>query len=193
MGLKLKILIINANPKTQSFCRSLAESYLQGCDGQKHQVELVNLGELDFDPVLREGYFSKQPIEPDLESLKHGIANADHFVFVYPNWWGAMPALLKGMLDRILVPGFAFSFQDGKLIKLMKQKTASLLITMDVPIWIYRWRYGRRGTKLMRDNVLGFCGVKIKTISYFGPLQGSEEDTRRRWIIDAQKLGKMTA
>lgn len=189
----MNILIINANPKNKSFCRSLAESYLQGCRQDEHQVELINLGELRFDPVLREGYFSDQPMEPDLEALKNCIANADHCVFVYPNWWGVMPALLKGVFDRVLVPGFAFSFKDGKVIQLLKEKTASLLITMDTPIWMYRWRYGRRGTKLMRDNVLNFCGIKIKTVCYFGPLQGSAEDTRRHWIGEAQRLGQAAA
>lgn len=189
----MNVLIINGNPKKDSFCSALAESYQRGCEISSYAVQLINLGELKFDPVLRDGYFGEQEIEPDLQRLTSAIANADHIVFVYPNWWGAMPALLKGALDRVFVPGFAFKFETDGIKKLLTNKSASLLITMDVPIWMYRWIHRSRGVKLMRENILDFCGVKCGKPSFFGPVHTAKAKERERWLERAFNLGQAVA
>lgn len=186
----MNILIINGNPKKDSFCSALAESYQRGCETTSYSVKLISLGDLVFDPVLRDGYFGNQVIEPDLQLLIAAIDHADHIVFVYPNWWGAMPALLKGALDRVFVPGFAFKFEGKGITKMLTGKSASLLITMDVPIWMYRWVHGSRGVKLMRENILDFCGVKCGKPSFFGPVHKAKAKERERWLERAFSLGQ---
>lgn len=186
----MNVLIINGNPRKDSFCSALAESYQRGCETSSDHVRLINLGDLRFDPVLRDGYFGDQEVEPDLQQLTAAIEAADHIVFVYPNWWGAMPALLKGALDRVFVPGFAFKFEQDGIKKLMTNKSASLLITMDVPIWMYRWLHGSRGVKLMRENILAFCGVKCGKPSFFGPVHKAKAKQREQWLEQAYSLGQ---
>ncbi|MBB3061935.1 NAD(P)H-dependent oxidoreductase [Microbulbifer rhizosphaerae] len=185
----MNVLIINANPKRDSFCHSLASAYASGCAVRGYRVERIDLGELNFDPVLREGY-GGQPLEPDMERLQSSIQWADHLAFVYPNWWGVMPALLKGALDRAMTPGFAFRFDNGAVESLLNNKSASLLITMDVPIWLHRFVHRSRGTKLMRDNVLKFCGIRARQTCYFGPLHNSCAEKRKRWLDKAHRLGR---
>lgn len=57
--------------------------------------------------VLHEGR-EVQPLEPDLAGAQEAVSWSDQVVFVDPNWWGSMPALLKGFIDRVFLPGYAF-------------------------------------------------------------------------------------
>src|SRR5690625_6907499 len=78
--------------------------------------------------------------EPDIDYARQCIEEADHLVFVYPTWWATMPAILKGFLDRVLLPGFAFEEKERNTdwTQLLRGKTAQLITTMDTPLWVYR-------------------------------------------------------
>ena len=78
-----------------------------GARSKDHVVRELKLGELAFDPILHEGYEQSQVLEPDLLEAQRQIHWAEHLVFVYPVWWGGLPALLQGFFDRALQPGFA--------------------------------------------------------------------------------------
>lgn len=77
-----------------------------------------------------------------------------------------MPALLKGFLDRILLPGWAFR-EDGNAATgyrpLLEGRSAHLITTMDTPSWVYRLIYGRPGVRAMKVGTLRFCGIKPVT------------------------------
>ena len=86
------------------------------------------------------GYAQIQPLEPDLLDAQASITWAQHLVWVYPIWWGGLPALLKGFLDRIFLPGFAFKYRPNSALwdRLLTGRSAELLVTMDSPPWYYR-------------------------------------------------------
>ena len=132
-----RILIILGHPRTDSLCGGLARAYAEGAEAGGHEVRVVSLGALSFDPILHNGYAAVQPLEPDLVAAQASISWAEHLVFVYPLWWGAMPALLKGFIDRVFLPGFAFKFRDGSVFwdRLLAGRSAHLLVTMDTPPW----------------------------------------------------------
>ena len=91
--------------------------------------------DLDFNSILKHGYRQWTELEPDLLMIQQDIVDADHLVFEYPTWWGTCPALLKGLIDRVFLPGFAFKYRDNSLFwdKLLKGNTARLIVTMDTP------------------------------------------------------------
>ncbi|MDH5389479.1 MAG: NAD(P)H-dependent oxidoreductase, partial [Gammaproteobacteria bacterium] len=108
-----KILVILGHPDEESFCGALAKAYIEGAKDSGNEVHTINLGELKFDPVLWKGYSKIQELEPDLVNAQELMQWSNHIVFIYPNWWGTMPALMKGFFDRAFLPGFAFKYRDN--------------------------------------------------------------------------------
>ena len=153
----------------------------------------LRLAELRFDPNVRSFDPSVQPVEKGLLQARRLISWADHIVFVYPTWWGTMPALLKGFLDRVLAPGFAFAETDRGFAPLLGGRSAELLTTMDTPRWVYRWIYGAPGHKAMARAILGFCGIEIARVASFGPVKDSDLEQRQNWLEQAQRRGQRTA
>jgi putative NADPH-quinone reductase len=187
-----KVLIINGHPDKESFCTELALSYKRGVDAKLGDCTLIHLADLEFDPILHNGYRQRTELEPDLLQLQKDILAADHLVWVYPTWWGTYPALLKGFIDRVFLPGFAFSYRDNSLLwnKLLKGKTARLIVTMDTPGWYYSLFYKRPGHNSMKKGILEFCGIKPVKITALGPVKSSGEQQRRKWITTIERLGQ---
>ncbi len=103
--MKKKILVILCHPDSNGFCGSITQAYVEGAMDTGAEIRELKLGELTFDPVLWNGYNKIQELEPDLVKAQELIHWSNHLVFVYPNWWGSMPALLKGFFDRVFLPG----------------------------------------------------------------------------------------
>ena len=187
-----KILIINGHPDKNSFCFAIAEMYKKGADTHGVECKLVHLIDLKFDPILRFGYRLVSELEPDLLQKHEDILNADHLEFVYPKWCATLPALLKGFLDRVFLPNFAFKYheKDPFWDKLLKGKTARLFVTMDTPKWYY-WLMNRNaGHNAMKIGVLEFCGIKPVKISVFAPMKSSTALIRKNWLDKVETLGK---
>ena len=187
-----KILIINANPNKESLCSELAKSYQKGAESTGAHCTLVNLIDLDFNPILPYGYKKRIELEPDLVKMQEAILDADHLVFVYPNWWSTYPALLKGFIDRVFVPKFAFSYRENSPLwdKLLIGRTARLIVTMDSPSWYYSLFTKSPGHHSMKKGILEFCGIKPVYITSFNMVKASNEQKRTRWIADAYRLGQ---
>ena len=190
----LRVLVVLGHPRTDSFGAALMQAYCSGLDHAGVEYRTLRLSELTFNPDVRLPSPADQTLEPDLAQAQRLIAWANHLVFVYPNWWGTMPALLKGFLDRVLTPGFAFRFHtDGSWDKLLEGRTAELLVTMDTPRWVYRWIYGAPGHRAMARATLGFCGVRTVRAQSFGVVERSSPVERRQWLEQAAARGRSLA
>lgn len=187
-----RVLLILGHPSSDSLCASLAQAYVQGAESAGREVRLLEVGRLDFDPILHNGYRQVQPLEPDLLQAQEAIVWASHIVLVYPTWWGGMPALLKGFFDRVFLPGFAYQYRKNSPFwdKLLKGKTAQLLVTMDTPPWYYRLINRAPGHNQTRRTILEFTGIRVKKITAFSPVRYADEAKKARWLDKAQRLGR---
>ncbi|MDQ1883856.1 NAD(P)H-dependent oxidoreductase [Aeromonas salmonicida] len=181
-----RLLVINGNPKPDSFCHALAREYARSAEEAGAEVTLLHVGELAFEPDLRHGYDLMPPLEPDLLALQQSLSAAHHLVIVSPLWWGNMPARLKGLLDRTLLSGFAFQYVKGKALplRLLAGKTARLLLTMDSPVWYYRWWLGDPASRILDKQVLGLCGIRLTHRQYLGPMHTASDQDRARWLTE---------
>lgn len=187
-----KILLIQAHPVKDTYADQLFQAYKKGALSAGADVKELILKNLNFNINFSEGYRGKQELEPDLVLSQNLIDWADHLVFVYPNWWGTYPALLKGFIDRTFLPGFAFKFEEGKQlpVQLLKGKSARLIVTMDTPNWYYKLIQGAPGHQSMRKAILNFCGIAPVKISSFGPIRKSSEKQRGEWLKTIERYGK---
>ncbi len=134
------ILVINAYPIRESFTGAVAESYAAGVREAGTQVEMLNLADLTFDPILHNAYKKIMPLEPDLVRAQQLVMACTKLVICYPQWWGSGPALLKGFIDRVFLPGFAFHYRENSKLwdKLLKGRSAELWLMSDSPrIWFF--------------------------------------------------------
>ena len=202
----MNILVINGHPDKESYCQAIFQTIVESIDSNRHELEVINLNEEEFDPVLRYGYRQRMEDNPFILRSQELIQWADHLIFVYPIWWSSMPSLLKGWIDRVFTPGIAYSANNrGSFIlnylrgkqfkKLLKGKTASIYATSMAPTWWYKIFSGpinipdSYGISVLKNAVLNHCGIKTKRVSILGELgrEVNTSSTRQKFL---QKVAK---
>ncbi len=182
-----RVLVIDAHPRGNSFCHALAGAVVEGAEAAAHEVRLLALRDLHFDP-----HYAQQALEPCLQRCQEGLTWAEHVIIVYPVWWGTMPALLKGWLDRVLLPGFAFTDrEDGGWDGLLSGRSATLIATMDTPLWVFQWILRAPSVQALRAATLGFCGIAPVHTLLFSPVRTSTPQRRAQWLQQAREVGRL--
>lgn len=192
METKNNILILNGHPDKESLNAALADAYTKGATEAGANVQQINIGELRFNPNLAMGYRKRTELEPDLLDAWNKIMQADHMVWVHPLWWGSFPAIMKGFIDRLFLPGFAFAYSDTSIWweRKLKGKTARIITTMDQPVWFYRLYNRQPGIVQLRKAILNYCGVSPVKVTAFGNVKRSGEARRQQWLSRTYKLGQ---
>lgn len=184
------VLVILGHSGHNSFSGALADAYAEAARAAGHTVRVLRLAELNFDPLLHGSNPHHQPLEPDLLAAQDSMAWAQHMAWVFPVWWGGVPALLKGFLDRTFTSGYAFKFNAGSPfpVPLLKGRTAHLLVPLDTPPWYFRWFYRMPAIHQMRKTTLEFCGIQVRKTLLMGPVNSSTTERRKQWLGQAQAL-----
>ena len=186
-----KILIINGHPNKESFNFGIANAYKTGAKKSGAEVKEIIIADLKFNPNLQFGYRKRTELEPDLIESWEKIKWADHLVWIHPVWWGGLPAITKGFIDRLFLPGMAFQYKENSVWwnKLLKGKTAHIITTLDQPSWYYRFVYGQPSVNQLKKTTLEFCGVKPVKVSYIGVIKTANEELRGKWLTKVEKFG----
>lgn len=187
-----KITIIVGHSQRQTLCEALGEAYRRGAQGAGHEVTMFVLSEMRFDPILHEGYRSEQPLEPDLQRAYDALVASDHWVIVFPLWLGDMPAILKGFLERVLQPDMIRrrGTEHAMNWRIFENKSARLIMTMKMPVSIYRFWYRPHALRLFRKNILNFIGVAPVRETLFGMVTDVSHEKRAEWLKEVETLGK---
>ena len=161
----MKPVIVYAHPQTEGHCSFLLKQIRRMSKGHI----LIDLYKESYDPVLHESehYTSgNKEVAGETRRLQDLISQSEPLVFIYPVWWGSMPAVLKGFFDRVMLPGFAYRYVHGVPVGLLKGKRAIVFQTLGGPL-LYYWVTGNRPKKSIQKDILGFCGVRAK-VHQFG-------------------------
>ena len=190
-------LVIDGHPNPDSLTAALAQRYAEAYG----DATVLAVRDLEFDPNLRLGYQGEQHPEPDIARAHALIEEADHVVIAAPVWWGSIPAILKGFIDRTFLPGWAFRYRKGGLVTgLLAGRSARVIVTTDSPLW-YLQLVGDTTVRHVRGRVLRFSGFSPVTATRFGPVRGSSPAQRDAWLdkvatiaaSDATAAGKKLA
>jgi putative NADPH-quinone reductase len=187
-----KILLINGHPDKESYCHALAEAYRKGVWATGAELKEIRIADLKFNPNLQFGYRKRTELEPDLLDAWEKIKWADHLVWVYPVWWASLPAMLKGFIDRVFLPGFVFQKRENSLLSdgLLKGKSARIISTLDQPAWYYLLVNQRPSYWAMKRNTLNYCGIRPVKTTTIGPIRLSKQAWREKWLKKVEELGK---
>lgn len=187
-----QVLIINGHPDKESFNYALSEAYIKGANKTDSIISKINIAELEFNPNLQFGYRKRMELESDLVLAIEKIKNADHIVWVFPMWWYGYPALMKGFIERTFLPGITYQPIEGKALpeKLLKGKSARLIITSDTPKW-YDFLIMKSPTiNQLKKGTLKFCGISPVKITYIASMKNSTSEFREKWLNKVTLLGE---
>jgi putative NADPH-quinone reductase len=184
-----RVLLIQGHPDSGvgHLCGALEEAYAAGARAEGHELRRIDIGKLDF-PLLRsQDEWERGALPPDLEHAQAEIMWAEHIVFFFPLWLGDMPALVKGFLEQVARPGFAFS-REGK--KGLKGRSGRLVVTMDMPAVVYRVYFRAHSIKLLRRNILGFFGIAPVGDTLIGKAGALKPRQAARWLDRMRAFGR---
>jgi len=186
----MNVLLVDGHPDEGRFSSHLLDLYERALPDTCH-VTRINIRDLEFTPILRRGYLQRTAWEADIDSLAQAFDDCDHAVFAFPMWWGAEPAELKGLIDRLFLPGFMYQFRAGSSLwdKYLEGRSADVIATMDTPPFFLRLLYGNSIIHRWKKQVLGFVGFAPVRFLVCGPIKnGGVEKNIAKWTTRIERM-----
>ncbi len=191
-----RILIIQGHPDASQphLCHALAEAYAAGAREAGHEVRTVEVAALEF-PLLRsQREWESGSLPATLAQAQQDISWGQHLVLFFPLWLGDMPALLKGFLEQVARPGFAFSTEGGGGAAFSRKglsgRSARIVVTMGMPSLVYRWYFRAHSIKSLERNILGFVGIAPVSATLVGAVAQLDGDAAMKHLQAVRKLGE---
>jgi len=188
----VRIALIQGHPDPHSghFCNALAATYASAAQEGGHEVRTLEVSCMQF-TLLRSALDWQEGVPPaGILAAQETLAWAEHVVIVFPLWLGDMPALLKGFFEHVLRPGFAIGqAAPGRLWKkLLRGRSARLIVTMGMPAFFYRLYYRSHSVKSLKRNILEFCGISPVRTTLVGTVDSAA--ARALALAKVQMLGR---
>jgi len=189
-----RILLIQGHPDAVAphLCHTLAEAYTEGAQAAGHEVRRIDVARLDFELLRSQQAWEQGVLPASLQPAQDDIAWAQHLVLFFPLWLGDMPALLKGFLEQVARPGFAFTAEGNNPFgrKGLAGRSARVVVTMGMPALVYRWYFRAHSLKSLERNILGFVGIAPVNETLIGMVDKLGEAGVKKWQGKMRALGR---
>ena len=188
-----RILLVQGHPdlSQRHLCHALEDAYAGGAQATGHEIRRLHIAVLDF-PLLRsQQEWEHGALPPGLAAAQEDIHWAEHIVFFFPLWLGDMPALLKGFLEQVARPGFAFSGERNAFThKGLTGRSARVVVTMGMPAVVYRWYFRAHSLRSLQRNILRFIGFRRVRTTVFGSIGSMSAMQSRGCLQEVRALGE---
>lgn len=190
----MRALVIYCHPVEGSFCSAMRDAAVRGLNAGGHDVSVIDLAADDFDPVMSSDEWEKYMQRgdnhaPEILRYMEMVKNSEILVFVYPTWWSGLPAQLKGWMERVLVAGVAFRFNDKNRVRpgLMQLRRIHVISTYGSPKLYVRIANDNGRRILLR--ALRMSGPWRTRTSHQGlyALDTSTVESRKKFLSDIEK------
>lgn len=189
MARRIAVVQGHPDPAGHHLLHAMAEVYAEGATAAGHEVRRIEVAKLEFALLRTQAEFETGALPPTLIQPREDMRWAEHWVFLFPLWHGTMPALFKGFLEHIFRPDFAMEYREGGFPRrLLAGRSARIVVTMGMPVPLYRWYFGAYGLRAFEQSILRFAGIKPVRESLYG-LALADEKKRARWIEDMRRHG----
>lgn len=193
------ILVIYAHPKAEGFNSRVLKEVKKTFELKGEEYEILDLYEMNYNPVLKKEELytaGNRSVSDQNIEIQRKIQMASGLVFIYPIWWGGMPAILKGFMDRVFTPGFAFQykrrgFMDFVPDRYLKDKKVISFVTSAGPRFLYLLLL-HPIKAINKFMIFGFVGSRSKTYQVYSATNLNEQKEREikrlvsrgmRWLL----------
>ena len=180
------------DPNEHHLCHALAQAYADGAREAGHTLRHTKVAALDF-PLLRsQQQWENDPVPSGLSQAQADMLWAEHLVLIFPLWLGEMPALLKGFLEQIARPGFAFAHDRLHPLagKGLKGRSARVIVTMGMPAPACRWFSRANHVNSLKRHGLAFIGLAPVSQTLIGMAGNPATATVADWVGKLEQLGR---
>jgi len=188
----MNLLIIYSNHQKENFNWQLLEKIKAKMTEKECQVVVRDLYELKFDPVLKPDDFDKisRGTPPDdIAKEQEFVRWADVLLFIYPVWWGGMPAITKGYIDKVLSWGFAYkSNGNGIVYPLLNDKKAVVMSSLGQTKDEYEKGMFQAMSRVNSEGVFGFCGIQVLEQLFFPSIHTVTPEGKEEYFKTAESL-----
>ena len=193
----MRILLIQGRPDAVAphLCHALSQAYAEGAMVAGHVVRQVDVAAIDFALLRSQHEWELGLLPASLKPAQADIGWAQHIVLFFPLWLGDMPALLKGFLEQVARPGFAFSTEGGNTFgrKGLTGRSARVVVTMGMPALVYRLYFRAHSVKSLERNILGFVGIAPVNETLVGHVEQLGDAGVAKWKARMRVLGAKAA
>ncbi|MFT4344024.1 MAG: NAD(P)H-dependent oxidoreductase [Candidatus Woesearchaeota archaeon] len=180
------ITVVYAHPNPKSLNHEIKERVCAILTEQKKRFFVVDLYKEKFNPAMSLNELippkdEKKHKDPLVEKYQNQVMQSDKLIFIYPTWWSAMPAILKGYFDKVYSARFAFKYVKvpflnfGRPVGLLKGKKALVITTIGAPVLLEKLILGNRTIKIICNDILKFCAIKPYYIQIEKAVPGNEK------------------
>jgi NAD(P)H dehydrogenase (quinone) len=184
----MKHLIVYAHPNIASFNHAIKETLVRVLKEKGQELRVRDLYALHFDPVLKADDFEAflaGKVPGDIAIEQDHVRWADQITFLYPVWWGRMPSILGGYIDRVFSKGFAYDYTATGPVGLLPGKKVYAVSTMGAPLAIAESSGGIKSMEQIIDNeTFRFCSMEMIGHKYFGSVPTVTDEERKKMIED---------
>ena len=182
----MRLLFIHSHPVPESFNTALCKAAVETARAKGHEVRLIDLYAEGFNPVMsteeRRAYHDDGPPPPDVAPHIAALQWAEGLIFVYPTWWYAQPAMLKGWMDRVWRPGVTFSVptpSEPMRPVLTQVRLIGVITTLGSPWWFWTFLIGAPGRRMILRG-LRFCTARRTKTFWLGLHEMDTQDAPAR-------------
>lgn len=191
---KQHVLIVLAHPNPESFNHAISKTVEERLVKNGHLVRVRDLYHMGFDPVLSleewKRYDTQSGETPeDVKAEQSEIRWANHMILIYPTWWWSPPAMMKGYLDRVFTPVFAFEADVEGIWGKLKDKTVSIIQTTGADeTFIKEKGMDESVRKLMGIGIFGFCGMQVANHEFLMGITGKSYDELKGVLAEVDAM-----
>ena len=164
------IQVVHCHPLTESYNNALFRTIVETLEQNGHRVVATDLYREGFQPVMtereRQTYMDRSYDLSAVAEHAERLKRIDGIVLCFPHWWFAMPAMLKGWVDRVWGPGIAFTYdaKDGHLAPDLRNiRLFGVVTSYGSPWWIVRLFAGDAGRKVLMRGMKPMCARRVRS------------------------------
>lgn len=166
---------------------------MRGLHSAGHEVTVLDLAAEGFRPVMSrtewEDYMAGgEVVPPDIAHHVEAVRRAEFLVFTYPTWWSGLPAQLKGWLDRVMLPGVAFTLENGRARPALGHVRRIIVVSTYGSPWTYVKAINDNGRRTLLRALRASTGwrARCRHLGLYAMDTATDED-RRRFLAEVEK------